>query len=138
LLICSLTLFYCPVFCIAGYFQTRKTPDKLSIPLRKKGETVRQETPERKAYYGQKNDNPGIHPQIRMYIFNHRPGFDSAQPDSHPERSPNFIGHNVKMTENNNNAVISTSLRGEISSNIQISLPKPWDRDDKKLKICHW
>ena len=35
--------------------------------------------------------------------------------------NPIFIGHNVRMTESYINAVISTSARGEISSNKQTS-----------------
>jgi hypothetical protein len=38
------------------------------------------------------------------------------------------------MTESRIKAVISTSVRGEISSNKQISLRQPTDRDDKKWK----
>jgi hypothetical protein len=37
--------------------------------------------------------------------------------------NPILTGHNVNMTESWINAVISTSARGEISSNKQISLP---------------
>ena len=48
--------------------------------------------------------------------------------------NPIFIGHNVKMTESCINAVISTSSRGEISSNKQTS---PIVEVTAK-RICHW
>ena len=47
--------------------------------------------------------------------------FDCAEGDCQTEWPPNFIGHNSSMTVSFISAVISTSGRGEISSNKRIS-----------------
>jgi hypothetical protein len=52
----------------------------------------------------------------------------------HPERPPNLIGHNVRMTESFFNAAISTSARGEISLHLQISPDIHRDEMTRKLK----
>jgi hypothetical protein len=53
---------------------------------------------------------------------------------SRPGHPPIFIGHNVNMKESYISAVISTSVRGEISSNKRTS---PIVEVTVK-RICHW